>query len=97
MPAEEAHDYDVALVGGDAGGPGQAGVGTVHCATNARKPLALGVQPAGKERRPCRFAPLKDHAVVASRLGFTDAAVLRATPDFFVGIGGLRVPAGYEP
>ena len=58
------------------------------------------VSPIGalaKDRRPCRFAPLNDHTVVASRLGFTDAAVLRAAPDFLVGIGALRVPAGYEP
>ena len=34
--------------------------------------------------------------LVAARLGFTDAAVLRATPDFLTGIERLRVPAGYE-
>ena len=76
--------------GGDCLEP--AGVGTVYRATGVRGPSDLA-----KDRRPCRFAPLNDHTVVASRLGFTDAAVIRATNDFLVGIGGLRVPAGYEP
>ena len=76
--------------GGDCLEP--AGVGTVYRATGVR-----GSTHVAKDRRPCRFAPLNDHTVVASRLGFTDAAVLRAAPDFLVGVGALRVPAGYEP
>ena len=92
-----AYDLDVNPDRGVTGGPGAMGAGAVYCATGTRKPLASKLPPKGKDRRPCRFVSLKDHAVVASRLVFTDAAVLRATPDFLIGIGELRVPAGYEP
>ena len=69
--------------------------GLVCCATSAgRKPLKAALSRA-KPRRQCRFAPLGDHVVVAARLGFTDAAVLRATPKFLAGDGQLRAPAGY--
>ena len=71
--------------------------GPVCCATGADKFAARTVPPGTKPRRPCLFAPLSDHAVVAVRLGFTDAAVLRATFDFLTGISNFRVPAGYEP
>ena len=92
-----ANDLDVGPVRGVPGGPGVMGAGAVYCATGARKPLASKLSPTGKDRRPCRVASLKVHAVVASRLGLTDATVLRATPGFLIGIGELRVPAGYEP
>ena len=71
--------------------------GPVCCATGAGKFAARTVPPGTKPRRPCLFAPLSDHAVVAVRLGFTDAAVLRATFDFLTGISNFWVPAGYEP
>ena len=90
-------DFDDDPVRDDPSIPGAPGAGVVYCATGARKPLTSVLHPAEKARRPCRFASLKDHAIVAARLGFTDAAVLRATPDFLTGIGELRVPAGYEP
>ena len=71
--------------------------GLICCATGAGK-QAVGVAPSvAKPRRPCRFAPLGDHVPVAARLGFTGAAVLRATSDFPTGVGKPWVPAGYEP
>ena len=87
------YDFDDDPVRDD---PGTPGAGVVYCAMGARKLLTSVLQPAEKAR-PCRFSSLKEHAIVAARLGFTDAAVLRATPDFLTGIGELRVPAGYEP
>ena len=35
--------------------------------------------------------------LVAARLGFTDAAGLRATSKFLADVGQLRAPAGYVP
>ena len=71
--------------------------GLACCTTSAGKLMASSVPPGAKPRRQCCFAPLSDHVLVAARLGFTDAAVLRATPDFLTGIGHIRVPAGYGP
>ena len=54
--------------------------GLVCCATSAgRNPFKTALSEA-KPRRPCRFAPLGDHVVVAARLGFTDAAVCPPAP-----------------
>ena len=68
--------------------------GLVCCATGAGK-LMAGVFPPGA--KPRRFAPLCRHVLVAARLSFTDAAVLRASSDVLTGIGKLQVLAGYEP
>ena len=69
--------------------------GLVYCATSAGTRRLEVALPKAKPRRPCRFAPLNDHLVVAARLGFTDAAVLRAAPKFLTGVGKLGAPAGY--
>ena len=39
---------------------------------------------------------LRNHAVVAERLGFTNSEVLSRSPSFLKGVGRLAVPANYE-
>ena len=51
----------------------------------------------GETPPPMPLRAPQDHAVVAVRLGFTDAAVLRATSELLTGIGSLRLPSGYRP
>ena len=67
-----------------------------------RSPGDAGVQaPRGKGKakgqRPCRFLVLRDRAVVAERLGFTNPGVLSRSPSFLKGVRRITLSANYEP